>query len=232
MVLQLGETRLDRTSLREQCRELLRARIVDGTIPPGERLVEITLSKHLQVSRGTLREALRHLEQEGLVVSDERGRMRVRTLTARDVVEVYDVRTALETTAAIHVAQSPDRDHHVAELRRCLEPLRAEEAHLAETIEHDLEFHRRLCELSGNRTLLDTWTHLLSRIRATIVAAGPSVAPGLATWKRHSVIVEAIAGGDEAAIREVLFEHMREASTRIARAAGEATAPTAAVAAP
>ncbi len=217
MALELGETGFDRTSLREQCRELLRARIVDGTIPPGERLIETTLSKQLQVSRGTLREALRHLEQQGLVVSDDRGRMRVRTLTARDVVEVYDVRTALETMAAIGVLQSPHRDHHVAELRRCLEPLKAEGAHLAQTIERDLDFHRRLCELSDNHTLLDTWTHLLSRIRATIVAAGPSVAPGLATWARHNLIVDTIADGDETAIRETLSQHMREAATRITR---------------
>jgi DNA-binding GntR family transcriptional regulator len=229
MALELGETGFDRTSLREQCRELLRARIVDGTIPPGERLIETTLSKQLQVSRGTLREALRHLEQQGLVVSDDRGRMRVRTLTARDVVEVYDVRTALETMAAVRVSQSRDRDHHVAELRRCLEPLRTEGGDLAQTIEHDLDFHRRLCELSDNRTLLDTWTHLLGRIRATIVAAGPSVTPGLATWTRHDVIVRAIADGDETAIREVLSDHMREAATRIAQAGPDAPPPAAVV---
>ena len=62
-------------------------------------------------------------------------------------------------------------------------------------------------------------------MRATIVAAGPAVAPGLATWKRHEVIVDAIAGGDEAAIREILSEHMREASTRIAQSAEVGAAP-------
>jgi DNA-binding GntR family transcriptional regulator len=219
VTLDLGKTGLDRTSLREQCRELLRDRIVDGTIPPGERLVETTLSNQLQVSRGTLREALRHLEQQGLVVSDGRGHMSVRKLTARDVVELYDVRIALETMAAIRIAQSPERGQHVAELRQSLEPLRAEQTNFAQVIEHDLDFHRRLCELSDNRTLVDTWTHLLSRIRATIAAAGPSVGPGLATWKRHEIIVDAIAEADEAAIREVLSEHMREASARIAQSA-------------
>jgi DNA-binding GntR family transcriptional regulator len=219
MALDLGNAGLSRTSLREQSRELLRARIVDGTIPPGERLVETTLSQQLQISRGTLREALRHLEQEGLVVSDARGRMRVRVLTARDVLEVYEVRTALETIAATRIAQDPERERSVTELRRLIEPLRDANAPLAQTIEHDLAFHRRLCELSGNQTLLDTWTHLLSRIRATIVAAGPTLTPGLATWERHKLIIDAIADGDDTAIREVLREHMAEASTRIAQAA-------------
>jgi DNA-binding GntR family transcriptional regulator len=217
MPLELGTAGLDRTSLRVQCRELLRDRILDGSIAPGERLVEATLSNQLRVSRGTLREALRHLEQQGLVVSDGRGHMRVRTLTARDVVELYEVRTALETAAATRIARGPERDHQVAELRSSLDRLRDGDADLADTIEHDLAFHRRLCELSDNHTLLDTWTHLLSRIRATIVAAGPSVTPGLATWKRHKSIVDAIADGDEPAIRQTLSEHMREASSRIAQ---------------
>ena len=222
MALDLGATGFNRTSLREQSRELLRARIVDGTIPPGARLVETSLSGQLQISRGTLREALRHLEQEGLVASDVRGHMRVRVLRPRDIAEVYEVRTALETLAAVRIAASRDRAGHVDELRRAIEPLRAADAPLAEVIEHDLAFHRRLCERSGNRTALDTWTHLLSRIRATIVAAGPSVAPGLTTWERHAQIVDAIADGDEPAIRTVLEQHMREASTRIAAAAAGA----------
>jgi DNA-binding GntR family transcriptional regulator len=218
MALQIGDTAFERTSLREQCRELLRSHIVDGTLPPGERLVETRLSKQLHVSRGTLREALRHLEQEGLVVSDGRGHMRVREHTAREVREIYDVRIALETLAAILVSQSPDRDQRVAELRERLESLKDEGVPLAKTIEHDLDFHQHLCELSDNQTLLDTWAHLLSRIRASIVAAGPSVAPGLATYKRHIVLVDAIADGDETAIRDVVLEHMREAATRIAQA--------------
>jgi DNA-binding GntR family transcriptional regulator len=223
MALELGG--LDRTSLREQARDLLRTHIVDGTLSPGERLVETRLSNQLQVSRGTLREALRHLEQEGLVVSDGRGHMSVRTHTAREIREIYDVRIALETMAAILISQSRDREQRVAQLREALEPLKAERVPLAKTIERDLAFHRRLCQLSDNRILLDTWTHLLTRIRASIVAAGPSVAPGLATYKRHTVILDAIADGDETAIRDTLLQHMREAVTRIAQAQDGEAAP-------
>jgi DNA-binding GntR family transcriptional regulator len=223
MAIELGG--LDRTSLREQARDLLRTHIVDGTLAPGERLVETRLSSQLRVSRGTLREALRHLEQEGLVVSDGRGHMSVRTHTAREVREIYDLRIALETMAAILISQSPDREQRVAQLREALEPLKAERIPLAKTIERDLAFHRRLCALSDNQILLDTWTHLLGRIRASIVAAGPSVTPGLATYKRHTVILDAIASADETAIRDALQQHMREAATRIAQAQnGETTA--------
>jgi DNA-binding GntR family transcriptional regulator len=217
MALDLGA--LDRTSLREQARDLLRRNIVDGTLAGGDRLVETRLSAQLQVSRGTLREALRHLEQEGLVVSDGRGHMRVRTQSAREIREIYDVRIALETMAAVLVAQSPDREQRVARLRESLNALRADDVELSETIARDLAFHRRLCELSDNQTLLDTWTLLLARIRATIVAADPAVTPLLATYQRHAIIVDAIADADEAAIRDVVLDHMREAAARIAESA-------------
>jgi DNA-binding GntR family transcriptional regulator len=223
MAIELGG--LDRTSLREQARDLLRTHIVDGTLAPGERLVETRLSSQLRVSRGTLREALRHLEQEGLVVSDGRGHMSVRTHTAREVREIYDLRIALETMAAILISQSPDREQRVSQLREALEPLKTERIPLAKTIERDLAFHRRLCALSDNQILLDTWTHLLGRIRASIVAAGPSVTPGLATYKRHTVILDAISDGDETAIRDALQQHMREAATRIAQAQDGEAAP-------
>lgn len=216
MALELGG--LDRTSLRVQARDQLRTHIVDGRLAPGQRLVETQLSTELGVSRGTLREALRHLEQEGLVVSDRRGHLRVRTQTAREVREIYDVRIALETMAAVLVSQSPDRDDRVAQLRNALQPLKAERVPLTKTVERDLEFHRHLCELSDNRTLLDTWTHLLTRIRASIIAAGPSVVRDLATYERHAVILDAIATGHDTDIRDVLGQHMREAATRITQA--------------
>ena len=117
--------------------------------------------------------------------------------------------------------RAPSREQRVARLRDTLNALKADDAQLTETIARDLAFHRRLCELSDNHTLLDTWTHLLARIRATIIASGPAVTGVLATYKRHAVIVDAIADGDETTIRDVLLDHMREAATRIAQSAAD-----------
>jgi len=210
----------------EQLADEILGYIVEGGLAPGARLApERQMLADTGRARGTLREALRFLEQEGLVVSDGRGHMSVRTHTAREVVEVYDVRIALETMAAILVSHSADREARVDGLREVLEPLKDEDVPLVTTIERDLAFHRRLCALSDNQILLDTWTHLLSRIRASIVAAGPVLAPGLATYRRHAAIVDAITDGDEGAIRGVLLEHMREAATRIARATEDGGEP-------
>ena len=74
----LGE--LDRTSLRERAMDRMRQAVTTREIAPGTRLVETELSAALGISRGTLREALRQLEHEGLIETDDRNRLAVRTL--------------------------------------------------------------------------------------------------------------------------------------------------------
>ena len=71
---------LDRSTLRERALEALRAAITSGQYRPGDHLGEVELGKHLGVSRGTVREALRHLQQEGLVTAGNRGMLRVNSV--------------------------------------------------------------------------------------------------------------------------------------------------------
>src|SRR6478735_1892894 len=105
-----GLVELDRTSLRERAMTMLRNALAAREIPPGTRLVETELSTAMGISRGTLREALRQLEYEGLVEVGERGRLTVRTLTHAELAEMFTVRAALEGLAAATISTRPDRD--------------------------------------------------------------------------------------------------------------------------
>ena len=100
---------LAKTSLREQALDQLRNAVTSGEIAPGTRLVETELSAALGISRGTLREALRQLQQEGLVEAGDRGRLTVRTLADAEILDMFDVRAALEGLAAGVVSARPDR---------------------------------------------------------------------------------------------------------------------------
>ena len=91
---------LAKTSLREQALDQLRNAVTSGEIAPGTRLVETELSAALGISRGTLREALRQLQQEGLVEAGDLGRLTVRTLTDAEIRDMFEVRAALEGLAA------------------------------------------------------------------------------------------------------------------------------------
>ena len=86
----LSLLRLEKTSLRQQALTALRRAITSGELPPGTHLVETELSEALQISRGTLREAMRQLQQEGLIsVTGDRGRLSVRHLDAKEIRDIF-----------------------------------------------------------------------------------------------------------------------------------------------
>lgn len=201
-------------------RELILARlrqaISSGQIAPGTHLAEIELSERLGVSRGTLREALRHLQQEGLLSADARGRLSVRVVTAKEVQELFAVRCALETLAVKEICAAPDRVSIARDLAGRLEDLRAAEGDFLVQLEADLAFHDRMCELSGNRTLLRTWRGVSGMARAAMTAAGPGTAQKNMGYERHLPIVQYLEAGDLVGGAAFLEGHMADAAERIA----------------
>lgn len=206
---------VDRNTLREQSLHKLREAISSGQLAPGTRLVETELSEALSVSRGTLREALRHLVQEGLVVTGERGRLLVRALTTSEVRDIFAVRRSLETLAVETLCEWQERGELVRTLRESLDRLSDTGQDLAELIEADLAFHRQLCELTGNETLVNSWQHISGLTRATISRSGRELALRNTDWQRHLPIVDAIEAGDVERAREVIRTHMHETTERI-----------------
>ncbi len=170
---------------RELILDRLRQAISSGQLSAGTHLAEVELSAALGVSRGTLREALRHLQQEGLLTADSRGRLSVRVVNAREVEEIFAVRDALESLALQQICKLEDRSAIVADLHRRLDELRAAEGDFAAQLDADLAFHARMCELSGNATLLQTWRAVSGLARAAITAAGPETALHNMAYERH-----------------------------------------------
>jgi DNA-binding GntR family transcriptional regulator len=211
---------LDRSTLRERALDALRAAITSGQYRPGDHLGEVELAGHLGVSRGTVREALRHLQQEGLVIPSARGMLRVRSHTATEIKELFQVRAALEGLAVRLLIASPKRDAAVAALRRALSDLDDAHRDFIAHVDADLAFHLLLCELSGNSMLTTAWQQLAGRIRVTIMARGEGEST-LLSGGYHAPIVDAIEAGDLAKAVEVLQEHMDRAAERLAGPAGK-----------
>ena len=117
---------VNRTTLREQVLAQLRARILSGDLPPGTKMAEVDLAAQLGVSRGTVREALRTLHEGGLLQGTERGSLHVRTLSPREIREIFEVRTALEGQSIRAVIESPHRERLVDELGQRGESQRGE----------------------------------------------------------------------------------------------------------
>ncbi|WP_138443038.1 GntR family transcriptional regulator [Sinomonas susongensis] len=200
---------LEKTSLREQAVVALRRAITSGELEPGRHLVETELSERLGISRGTLREALRQLQQEGLVSAGPRGRLSVRHLDSKEIRDIFSVRAALEALAAQSLIDQPRRARIVGELRAAVEAMEdAADRGLEDRIEADLDFHRLLCSLTGNETLLHSWESLEGSIRMSIMFAGSDRATQNMGIDRHRMIVNAIESGDAALARETILDHM------------------------
>jgi DNA-binding GntR family transcriptional regulator len=207
---------LQKKSLREQALAALRAAITSGELEPGRHLVETELSEMLQIGRGTLRDALRPLEQEGLLSAGPRGRLSVRHLDAKEIRDIYSVRAALESLAARTLCELPDRQHAIRSLKTAIEAMAAaEKASLQDRVESDLEFHRTLCRLTGNETLLHSWEALEGSIRMSIMFAGQDKGVMNMSVDRHYDIVAAIETGDASLARNTIREHMDTAAANL-----------------
>ncbi|MCT2581516.1 GntR family transcriptional regulator [Actinophytocola gossypii] len=197
----------------------LRDEIAAGALPPGSPLREIPLAERFGVSRTPIREALRRLEQDRLLVPGDRG-MVVRAIDPHEVVQVYDMRVLLEAEAAAQAA----RDRRPADLVR-LEGLLARDRGLtdpddATRIRTNLEFHAALWQATHNPVLVD----LLERLTVHLVHAPRSTLSVDDRWSHaldeHARLVDAVRDHDEAAARAVAAEHMataREIRLRLLR---------------
>ena len=100
----------------------------------------------------------------------------------------------------------------LAQLQTALDALQAADGSISDMVEADLAFHRLLCELTGNATLVRAWETLTGPIRVAILFAGPAAAVTNMSAARHQHLLDAIASGDPGTARSAVDAHMREAA--------------------
>jgi DNA-binding GntR family transcriptional regulator len=208
--------------LSEQVAAQIRERVLNRRLPAGMPLAERSLAAELGVSRTPVREALRQLEREGLVDIIPRMGAVVRRNSVKDLLEVFEVREALEgKAAALLAAKVTEID--LAVLRRLAQrrdrPLAGDGA--LEFLRTDQEFHQYIFDHCGNRELARSAQilDLLGRcLRWTFLARSTNPA-GTVVAPVHADVVEAIATGDPEWAERVTREHLRNAADSVAMAA-------------
>lgn len=191
-----------------QAESAVRDMILEGQLAAGERLNEVTLSAELGISRGPLREALQRLAGAGLVtVISHRGAY-VRTFDRDEIIELYELRTALEVHAT-RLLSRRGADADVSELRELLDTTR-ERIAVPESRAYpaDLDFHMRLVALAGNSAITLAWTEAQQKITLARARSAQQPLRARAALHEHTELLDAVAEGAEDRAAALMVEHL------------------------
>lgn len=195
--------------LREIVYEELRNLILTGKIKPGTRMMEIELADDMGVSRTPIREAIRKLEKEGLVVIEPRKGAYASEVSVKDMVDILEVRSNLEGLAA-YLAAERINEAELSVLEETKNKFKAAvaEGNLAEMISNDTKFHHMIVECSRNNHLI----HMVEQLQELVLRFRYIY---YKDFKRaedmipeHKRIFEEIANGNGANARFEAFNHI------------------------
>lgn len=207
---------VQRTSLTRLMADAVENLILSGEMPPGTKLNEAAIAERFGVSRGPLREALRMLEESGLIRQEKNRGAFVREIDLDEAAGIYDVRAGLDATAGRLLAPiiTPPQ----------LAALRALADEMQEVARRDdgdrfhvlnLAFHDQMISYTGNRSLIEIYQRLVKQLalfrRRNLRV--PMAIPQFAD--EHSAVVDCLASGDAAATAEALYRHAQGGKARM-----------------
>jgi len=208
--------------LREIVFETLREAILTGQLKAGERLMEVQLAEEMGVSRTPVREAIRKLELEGLVVMIPRKGAYVADISTKDIADVFEIRSALEALAAALACERITEDE-LEELERLLVKIAecAEKNDLETLVQLDTQFHDILYRASRNDRLVQIINNLREHIQRFRTSSLATPGRMRETVEEHKALVEAISSRNVELAQRLAQEHIENAENRLLEALRE-----------
>ncbi|MGB9841001.1 GntR family transcriptional regulator [Thermovenabulum sp.] len=202
--------------LREIVFQALREAIISGELKPGERLMEVQLAEEMGVSRTPVREAIRKLELEGLVVMVPRKGAYVAGLSMKDAADVFEVRQSLEGLAAALAAERIT-DEEIESLERVLLEINdaAEKNDINLIIQKDAEFHNILFKASRNDRLVQIINNLKEQIDRFRIQSFENPGRLKKLMEEHKKIVEAITERNVEKAKKLAEEHIEKVENNV-----------------
>lgn len=187
--------------IKEQLAARLREAIVQGRLAPGQRVIEGAWGREFGAAQASVREAINLLIGEGFLTKESGRSARVIRYTEQDVVRIYEVRGVLEGLAAQLATAHPT---DLAPLQAALDGMASAIAagNMQELVRQDMRYHLTLCELSGNRFLVDSARRLLVPLFGFVLLQVVRSGKGPDAWvedlPRHRRIIEIMREGNPA----------------------------------
>lgn len=206
----------DKYSLRGRVFHTIREDILKGKYKHNEALIETKISEELGVSRTPVREALRQLELEGLVTLIPNKGAVVSGITAKDIQDIYAIRSLIEGLSARWAAMQITGDQIEAlEEIVYLSEFHLGKDHLEQLLELDNRFHELLYDISGSKILrhvLSDFHHYVQRVRQASLSSRERAEKSIL---EHKGILEAIKQGDYQKVEQLTNEHVINTSKNV-----------------
>lgn len=195
--------------LREVVFQTLRNAIVRGDFEPGERLMEVTLANNLGVSRTPVREAIRMLELEGLVVMIPRKGAEVARITEKDLKDALEIRMAIEELAVDLACKRIDVEGKTKLKQACIKFREAISSKLVPSIvDADVKFHDVIFESTKNPRLISLAQNLREQVYRYRVEYVKDFGYHDKLVSEHDAITNAILMGDSEKSKEIMRMHI------------------------
>lgn len=202
--------------LRDIVFHTLRKAIITGELPPGERLMETQLGEKLGVSRTPIREAIRKLELEGLVVMVPRKGAQVAQFTQKDIKDVLEVRAALEALAVrLACKRMDERSFLRLQLVITEYEYAAKENDIETMILKDVEFHEIIFSATENDKLVQMFGNLGEQVHRFRIAYLKNTAESMSVQEEHTEILKALRAGDADGAAKLATTHIEKQSDSI-----------------
>jgi len=203
--------RLSPRTYHQDVARFVRAAIHEGKLKSGEPLVERRIAEEMGISRAPVREALRQLEDEGLLVNIPFKGWYVTEVSPRAMAEIVSLRKVLEAFAA-ELSVSALRPPDLQALRRLFADMEKVAARddADGLLELHLQFHRTFYELAGHELLLQVWTTMEGQLRLYLRLHQLTYDTLPHYVEAHRPILEALNARDVSALKTALVDHLAE----------------------
>ena len=204
--------------LRDVVFETMRDAIITQVLKPGERLMEIQLADEMGVSRTPVREAIRKLELEGLVVMAPRKGAKVASITERDLNDVLEVRKGMEVLAISLACKriTGEELEKLESIERSFQSL-IESGNLTELAEMDVKFHDTIYQATNNQRLVQLLNNLREQMYRYRMEYLKDIAVRRTLAEEHKAICEALRGRDESKAQNYVSVHIDNQQKAIMR---------------
>ena len=204
----MSKLQITRNRLEDEIANALREVVVTGGIAPGERLIEADLAKKFGVSRAPLREAMKALVAQGLLVSVPRKGTFVVELSKQDIWEICTLRLALERTAAEILVDTITAEQ-IQELNTLIDELKIalDEGTRWKVADLDLHLHLTIVRFCGHSRLYKAMSNIADQLRSFFAAADGLIEDHQVT-ERHRTLVAALSSGNKEKAVATITEHV------------------------